>query len=339
MSDSAPLTLAMFGTGDFAVPTFLGLLDGPHNVVALYTQPERGGAGRHQHAESTIKRAAIERGVEVRQPLNINTEESLAELRALSADVFVVAAYGQLLSPAFLAIPRLRTINVHASILPRWRGASPINHAIWMGDAQTGVTIIEVTPGLDAGPMLAVERTPILPTDTTATLEPRLAAMGPRLVAQVLEELRAGRANGVPQDPALVTRSPKLRKEQGRIDWSRTAVQIDCQVRGLQPWPVADTLVPRPGKPAARIAVLEVAVLETSAENPSAENASPGTVVDRGKTRLVVVTGQGELEILRVQAEGKRPMSAAEYLRGAPIVAGTVLGVSDPSANISRGEE
>ncbi len=134
--------------GDFAVPTFLGLLDSPHRVAALYTQPERGGAGRHQHAESAIKRAALERGIAVRQPTNINTEESLAELRALEADVFVVAAYGQLLSPAFLAIPRLRTINVHASVLPRWRGASPINHAIWKGDAETGVTIIEVTPAL-----------------------------------------------------------------------------------------------------------------------------------------------------------------------------------------------
>jgi methionyl-tRNA formyltransferase len=323
MSETGPLTLAMFGTGDFAVPTFLGLLDGPHRVAALYTQPERGGAGRHQHAESAIKRAALERGVAVRQPPNINTEESLAELRALAADVFVVAAYGQLLSPAFLAIPRLRTINVHASVLPRWRGASPINHAIWKGDAESGVTIIEVTPGLDAGPMLAVEKTPILPTDTAATLEPRLAAMGPRLVATVLEELRLGRAVGVPQDPVLVTRSPKLRKEQGRIDWAHSAREIDCQVRGLQPWPVADTLLPRPGKPPLRIAVLEVTVL-----NKELSETPPGTVLDRGKSRLVVSTGDGLIEIRRLQAEGKRLLAAEEFLRGIPIPPGTRLGES-----------
>jgi methionyl-tRNA formyltransferase len=237
--------------------------------------------------------------------------------------VFVVAAYGQLLSPAFLAIPRLRTINVHASVLPRWRGASPINHAIWKGDAESGVTIIEVTPGLDAGPMLAVEKTPILPTDTAATLEPRLAAMGPRLVATVLEELRLGRAVGVPQDPVLVTRSPKLRKEQGRIDWTHSAREIDCQVRGLQPWPVADTLLPRPGKPPLRIAVLEVTVL-----NKELSETPPGTVLDRGKSRLVVSTGDGLIEIRRLQAEGKRLLAAEEFLRGIPIPPGTRLGES-----------
>jgi methionyl-tRNA formyltransferase len=318
-----PLRLVMFGTGDFAVPTLQGLLDGPHQVLALYTQPERTGAGHHQHDFAAIKQLALARGLDVRQPESINTPEALAGLRELQADAFIVAAYGQILSRDFLAIPPRGSYNVHASLLPRFRGASPINHAIWWGDQETGVTIIEVVPALDAGTMYAKATLPILPTDTTATLEPKLAALGPGLVDDVLKRLEAGTLTGEPQDPALVTRAPKLKKTMGQIDWTQSARQIDCQVRALQPWPVAFTHLPRPNKPPTRILVLEVQPVTIL--SPAATTPPPGTVLDLGKHRLVIQTADHPLEITRLQPEGKRPMPTADFLRGTPVAAGTIV--------------
>ena len=325
-----PFRLVMFGTGDFAVPTLQGLLDGPHEVLALYTQPERTGAGHHQHDFAAIKQLALARGLDVRQPESINTPEALSGLRELQADAFIVAAYGQILSRDFLAIPPRGSYNVHASLLPRFRGASPINHAIWWGDHETGVTIIEVVPALDAGTMYAKATLPILPTDTTATLEPKLAALGPGLVDDVLKRLEAGTLQGEPQDPALVTRAPKLKKTMGQIDWTQSARQIDCQVRALQPWPVAFTHLPRPNKPPTRILVLEVQPVTQSpgqgiAQAPPDTTPTPGTVLDLGKHRLVIQTADHPLEITRLQPEGKRPMPTADFLRGTPVATGTAV--------------
>jgi methionyl-tRNA formyltransferase len=318
------LRLVMFGTGDFAVPTLAGLIAGPHEVLALYTQPERTGAGHHQHGFAAIKQLALDHGVPVHQPDSVNDPTALDELRRYEADLFIVAAYGQILSRDFLAIPRRGSYNVHASLLPKYRGASPINHAIWRGDEETGVTIIAVVPALDAGTMFAKAAIPILSTDTTATLEPKLAALGPGLVHDVLARLEAGTLTGEEQDPALVSKAPKLRKTMGQIDWSQTTRQIDCQVRALQPWPVAFTHIPRPGKPSVRILVLEVQPVApaTAASSPA---ATPGTVLDLGKHRLVIQTADGPLEITRLQPEGKRPMPTADFLRGTPVAAGTIV--------------
>lgn len=348
------LRLVMFGTGDFAVPTLAGLIAGPHQVLALYTQPERTGAGHHQHGFAKIKQLALDHGVPVHQPLSVNDPAALDELRRYEADVFVVAAYGQILSRDFLAIPKRGSFNVHASLLPKYRGASPINHAIWLGDEETGVTIIAVVPALDAGTMYAKTAIPILPTDTTATLEPKLAALGPDLVHDVLARLEAGTLTGEEQDAALVSRAPKLRKTMGQIDWSQTRRQIDCQVRALQPWPVAYTYIPRPGKPATRILVLEVQAptppsvgqappdmtgnthpLPSQAQpdlHPAARSASPapGTVLDYGKHRLVIQTADGPLEITRLQPEGKREMPTPDFLRGTPVAAGTLVIANQP---------
>lgn len=331
-----PLRLVMFGTGDFAVPTLAGLINSPHQVLALYTQPERTGAGHHQHGFAKIKHLALDHGVPVHQPLSVNDPAALDELRQYEADVFIVAAYGQILSRDFLAIPKRGSFNVHASLLPKYRGASPINHAIWLGDDEAGVTIIAVVPALDAGTMYAKATIPILPTDTTATLEPKLAVLGPDLVHDVLARLEAGTLTGEEQDPALVSKAPKLRKTMGQIDWSQTRRQIDCQVRALQPWPVTFTHVPRSGKPATRILVLAVQPVNgpsvgqappdtSSAGSPAHGKVFPGTVLDYGKTRLVVQTADGLLEITRLQPEGKRDMSTADFLRGTPVPPGTLL--------------
>lgn len=311
--DPTRLRIAMLGTGDFAVPTFRVLLDSPHTVVGLVTQPERIGRGHHQHAESAIKRLAIERGVPVLQPENVNTPEVLASLRSLNADLFVVAAYGQILSDELLGIPPRGSINVHASLLPKYRGAAPINYAIWKGETETGVSIIQIQPRLDAGPILAVVKTPIGPRETAGELEERLAHLGPEPTLRVIDQNVAGTLSPVPQDPALVVRAPKLKKQQGLINWSQSAAQIDCHVRAMQPWPNAFTFVHSAGKKPQRLIVLEIE------PRSATETAPPGHVLASAPGTLLVATGTAPVEIVRLQPEGKRAMIADEFLRGNPL--------------------
>ena len=310
----------MMGTGDFAVPTFLALYDTPHRVVGLYTQPERTGRGHHRHADHRIARAAQERGTPLFRPQNINTPEALAELRGLHADLFVVAAYGQILSAELLAIPRLAAINVHASLLPKYRGASPVAAAILNGETESGVCIIEIVPQLDAGPVLGVVRTPIDAGETAGQLEERLAQLAAPLAMGVLDQLAAGTAVKSEQDPQLVTRARKLTKAMGEIDWTRPAVEIDRHVRGMQPWPNPSTFLHCAGRPPARVLILGVR------GSDERSTAAPGTVLRADKGGLVVQTGDGALEVERIQPEGKRPMLAQEYLRGSPVRPGDRLG-------------
>lgn len=319
-ASKSSLRIAMLGTGDFAVPTFRALLDSRHTVVGLVTQPERIGRGHHRHAESAIKRLAIDRGVPVIQPENVNTPDALASLRSLNADLFVVAAYGQILSDELLTIPPCGAINVHASLLPKYRGAAPINYAIWKGETETGVSIIQIQPRLDAGPILAVVKTPIVPRETAGELEERLAQLGPEPTLRVIDQIVAGTLSPLPQDPALVIRAPKLKKPQGLIDWSQAAAQIDCHVRAMQPWPNAFTFVHSEGKKTQRLIVLEIEL------RSSAETAPPGQVLPSATGTLLVATGTTPVEIVRLQPEGKRAMAAGDFLRGNPLAVGDWLG-------------
>jgi len=308
------LRIVMMGTGEFALPTFECLYRTPHAIAGLFTQPDRTGRGHHASHQNPMKLLALEHATPVFQPDNVNSAEALADLRSLSADLFVVAAYGQILSPDLLSVPRLGAINVHASLLPKYRGASPVAYAILHGDAETGVSIIQVLPRLDAGPILAVARTAIGGQETAGELEERLARLAIDLVPGVVEQFAMGEVHPLPQTEALVTRAPKLKKSMGEIDWAKSAAQVDWQIRAMQPWPNAFTFLHSAGKPPQRLLVLAVKPLPDDDRR-----ATPGTPVEVDKERLVVQTGAGCVEVLRIQPEGKRPMSVAEFLRGRQI--------------------
>jgi methionyl-tRNA formyltransferase len=275
---------------------------------------------------NAMKQLALEHGTPVFQPPNVNLPEELDQLRSLEADVFVVAAYGQILSVELLGIPRLAAINVHASLLPKYRGASPVAYAILKGESETGVSIIQVLPRLDAGPILAVARTPIGAEETAGELEDRLAQLAVPLVPHVLQGIAVGKFEALPQTEGEVTRAPKLKKEMGTIDWSRPAIELDRHVRGMQPWPNAFTFSHTAGRPEHRLVVLAVRIVSSQKSS-----ASPGSIVRADKEGLCVQTGEGALELLRVQPEGKRAMSGEEYLRGHQLRVGDRLGPATSS--------
>jgi methionyl-tRNA formyltransferase len=317
------LRLVMMATGGFALPTFRALLEHGHTVVGLFTQPDRTGRGHHRHV-NPLKELSLERGLPVLQPESAKTPEAIASLVALVPDLCVVAAYGQILSAELLAVPRLGAINVHASILPKYRGAAPIQTAILQGETETGITIFHIVPKLDAGPILGIERTPIGAKETSGELESRLSILGADLTLRVVDQIATGITQPIIQDSTQASRAPRLKKESGRIDWNRSPRQIDCQVRALQPWPLAySTLALRNEKGGGgtgrslRLIVLEVAPDPSlSASDPS---VPPGTVLPCDSKRLVVQAGGGALEIDRLQPEGKRAMTAAEFLAGYPV--------------------
>lgn len=306
----------MMGTGEFAVPSFEALYRLPHAVVGLFTQPDRTGGGHHRSLAHPMKQLALAHATPVFQPEKVNAPEALADLRSLAADLLVVAAYGQILSPELLGIPRLGSINVHASLLPKYRGAAPVAYAILNGDSETGVSIIQVLPQLDAGPILAVARTPIGPQETAGELEDRLALLGADLLPGVIEQFAEGPLRPLPQTEALVTRAPKMKKEMGAIDWTKSATQIDCHIRAMQPWPKPYTVLHSAGKPPQRLLVLVVRPFDGPPADQTAHRVAPGTPLGEDKEKLVVQAGRGTVEIVTLQPEGKKPMTAAEFLRG-----------------------
>lgn len=315
------LRLLMMGTGAFALPTFLGLCQSEHQVVGLVTQPDRTGRGHHHHVNE-MKQAAEAYGIPVFQPASANRPESLERLREFRADLFVVAAYGQILSARLLSIPPLGAINVHASLLPRHRGAAPIVYALLSGDAETGVSIFRIRPRLDAGPVLDMMSTPIHPKETAGDLEARLAALAPQLTLGVIDRLERGTAVESPQDPHLVTNAPRLRKEQGEIDWSASSAAIDRHVRAMQPWPKPSSSLFSAGRPPTRLLILDVDPVSADGGD-----ALPGVVIaatpDEG---LIVRTGDGAVRLNRIQPAGKRAMTAEEFLRGHRIEVGDRMG-------------
>ncbi|AGA90043.1 methionyl-tRNA formyltransferase [Thioflavicoccus mobilis 8321] len=300
MSDTK---IVFAGTPEFSVPCLRALLEGPAQVVAVYTQPDRpAGRGRHL-AASPVKETALAHGLPVYQPATLKDPAAVATLAGLAADLMVVAAYGLLLPTTVLDTPRLGCINVHASLLPRWRGAAPIQRALLAGDAETGITIMGMEAGLDTGPMYLTRTTPIGPRDTGGSLHDRLAELGAEALLAALPGILDGSLHPQPQDPDLATYAKKLTKEEALIDWTQPAPAIDRQIRAFNPWPVAET---RLGPTTLRI--WEATVIADPGD------AAPGTVVATGKAGIDVATGEGRLRITRLQPPGKRPMAAADYL-------------------------
>ncbi|HID20781.1 MAG TPA: methionyl-tRNA formyltransferase [Planctomycetaceae bacterium] len=325
------LKLLMMGSGEFGVPTFRAICESHHDVVGLVTQPDRRGRGHHRH-RNPMKEWAVQQGLPVFQPERINTDESVARLRAFAADLFVVAAYGQILAPRVIEIPRLGVINVHASVLPKYRGAAPVQYAILNGDTETGVTIFQIQPELDAGPILAVQTTPIQPKETAGELEARLAELAAPLVVRVIDGLEAGTLEAQPQDASRATRAPRLKKSDGAIDWSQPAVRIERHIRAMQPWPKAFTALTRSGGQSMRVCLIEAEPVDVQSLGPpeksgqagagSALQRRPGDVVLATRKRVVVQTGEGGLDILRIQPEAKRVMRIEEFLCGHPLQPG-----------------
>ncbi len=306
------LRLAFMGTPDFAVPSLAALLTAGHEMVRVYTQPPRP-AGRGQHPQaSPVERVAIAHGIEVRTPQTLRDAAEQASFGALDLDAAVVVAYGLLLPPAILGAPRLGCLNVHASLLPRWRGAAPIQRAILAGDAETGITIMKMDEGLDTGPMLCREGIPIAPDMDAGTMHDALAALGAKLLVAALDGLAAGRIVTTPQPSDGVTYAAKIAKTETRLDWRASAETLARQVRAFSPAPGAwFTLF------GERIRVL------AAARGSVAKAGLPGVTLD---DRLTVACGEGALQLLRVQRAGGRPLDADTFLRGRPVPAGTVLG-------------
>jgi len=338
------MRIVMMGTGTFAEPTFEALLGAfGADVVGLVTQPQRDGGNKRGSTRQTGKgMAAIAQQYQpdasaraLIQPESINSPEGIAALRELKPDLLVVAAYGQILSRDVLAIPTRGVINVHASLLPKYRGAAPVAYAILNGEKQTGVTIIKVTPGLDSGDMILQEAIDILPDDTTGSLEARLAVLGAKLAVEAVNLYEAHAANpqaasplaGLPQDPALVTKAPKIKKEFGLIDWSKPAEEICRHIRAMQPWPTAYTFLHRPGKEPMRVIVVK-ATPSTSFDF-AVENAPFGEpyVWDHDRTGIHVNCGGPAMTcITELQPAGKKSMLVEEFLRGYPVVEGMRFG-------------
>jgi methionyl-tRNA formyltransferase len=272
--------------------------------------------------ERDIKKLAAERQLPVYQPESVNTPEGVAGVRAFDADLLVVAAYGQILSADVLNAARLGGINVHASLLPKYRGAAPINWAIYHGETETGVTIIRMSTTLDAGDMLAQEAIPILPDETTGELQDRLAPLGARLALQVIEQLEKGVTTGVKQNRDHVTKAPKLKKEHGLIDWSRSAEGVCHQIRAMQPWPTAYTFWHPTGKPPIRVQILKAAPV------PDASTESPGVIAHVAEQSVRVACAAGQVSLIEIQPAGKKPMGVADFLRGHRLLVGERMGVA-----------
>jgi methionyl-tRNA formyltransferase len=299
--------IVMLGTKDFALPTFEHLCETGHGVIALITQPDRPQGRKQLLIPSRIKEAALARGIRVEQPEDVNAPASLDMIRGLDPDLIVTAAYGQILSAELLTIPPMGGINLHGSILPAYRGAAPVARAIQRGETETGVTVIRMTPRIDAGGMMAFASTPIDPDETAGELEERIAILGAPLVAQAIAELAAGTAKILPQDRSKVTKAPKLGKDDGLIDWTRSSLEIHDLVRAMQPWPIASTHWLRGDGP-VRIIVHQTKVVEGQ--------GSPGQVLEAMGDRLIVAAGSGAVQLIKVQLEGKKALPVAEFLRG-----------------------
>jgi methionyl-tRNA formyltransferase len=308
-----PLKVVFMGTPGFAVPTLEHLLNSPHQVVGVVTQPDRPRGRGQQVTAGPVKALAVTMGLPVFQPERLGRDQFEAAFQSLAADIGVVAAYGKILPDWLLAAPRRGLINVHASLLPRYRGASPIHRAVIAGDRETGVTIMRVVKALDAGPMLASVRVPIGPDDTTAGIESILKIRGAELLVETLDAIEAGTARETPQDETLVTYAPKLTKAEGMVDWKRPAADIHNLIRGLSPWPHASAFLD-----GTRY------ILHRSRLSSQAASASPGTIVHASSLEGVHVAcgGGTTLELLDVQLEGKRVMSARDALAAKALVAG-----------------
>jgi methionyl-tRNA formyltransferase len=304
---ASPLKLGFAGTPDFAVPA-LDLLAAKHRICAVFTRPDRpAGRGRLLHM-SPVKRRALDLGLTVHQPATFKSPEAVEMLRAAGVDALVVVAYGLILPVAVLSVPTWGCINIHASLLPRWRGAAPIQRALLAGDAMTGVTIMRMEAGLDTGPMLTSRSTDIGPTDTAKTLHDRLANMGAELIDESLHALSSGPVREVAQPAEGVTYAAKIDKSEALIHWQQSAEHIDRQIRAFNPWPVAQTQL--------NGQQLRVWDAEAIAAPGLGRDSIPGTVLSATHEGIDVLCGRGILRILRLQLAGRKPLAAAQFLQG-----------------------
>ncbi|MHA0985354.1 methionyl-tRNA formyltransferase [Kosakonia cowanii] len=301
MSDSLRIIFA--GTPDFAARHLDALLSSEHQIVGVFTQPDRPAGRGKKLMPSPVKVLAEEKGLPVFQPASLRQPENQQLVAELNADVMVVVAYGLILPKAVLDMPRLGCINVHGSLLPRWRGAAPIQRALWAGDAQTGVTIMQMDVGLDTGDMLYKLACPITPEDTSATLYDKLAALGPQGLIETLQQLAQGSAQPQVQDEELVTYAEKLSKDEARMDWSLSAEQLERCIRAFNPWPMSWFMVDE-----QPVKVWKASVL------PSSVHAEPGTIVEASKSGIQVATAEGILNLETLQPAGKKAMSAQDLL-------------------------
>jgi methionyl-tRNA formyltransferase len=315
------------GTGPFAVPTFESLLESRHEVAALFTRPAGPVKAKQKPPPRPMYDVALQLcGLPIYEPESINSPEAHEALRALNADLFVVCDYGQILSAETLSLAALGGINLHASLLPRYRGAAPINWAIYHGEKETGITVIHMTPRLDAGPSLVQHAVPIGPADDAVEMEKRLSQLGVGAVREAIDMLvdwDGASPLGQSQDPGLATKAPRLKRTDGEVDWSRTADEIYDQIRALKPWPGTFTHWLRPGDEPMRL------ILDACTPLPSQSAASPGEVVLSDGQRLHIATGGGVLSLDRVQPAGKRVMEIAEFLRGHAVQVGHCFGKTE----------
>ena len=310
------LRIVFAGTPEFASEHLKALLDSPHQIVAVYSQPDRP-AGRGQKlAASPVKQLAVQREIPVYQPQTLRDPVAQAELAALAPDLLVVVAYGLILPQAVLDIPRLGCINSHASLLPRWRGAAPIQRAIEAGDRESGVTVMQMEAGLDTGPMLLKVRTPITADDTGGSLHDRLASLGPQAVLEAIAGLAAGTLRGEVQDDSLATYAHKLNKDEARLDWTRPAVELQRLIRAFHPWPICHS-------------TLNGEALKVHAAELGEGSGGPGSILAADKQGLTVACGQGALRLTRLQLPGGKALDFGDLYnsRREQFAVGLVLGV------------
>ncbi|MBE5253223.1 methionyl-tRNA formyltransferase [Mixta mediterraneensis] len=299
---SAPLKIIFAGTPDFAARHLDALLASEHQVVGVFTQPDRPAGRGNKLTPGPVKVLAQANGIPVFQPKSLRPEENQQLVADLQADVMVVVAYGLILPKAVLAMPRLGCINVHGSLLPRWRGAAPIQRALWAGDTNTGVTIMQMDVGLDTGDMLYKLACPITDEDTSATLYDKLAQLGPQGLLDTLAQLTANSIHPVKQDEALANYADKLSKEEARLDWQLSAAQLERCIRAFNPWPMSFFIIDE-----QPVKVWQASVLPHI-------NRQPGEVIQADKQGIQIATAEGVLNLLRVQPAGKKPMSAHDLL-------------------------
>lgn len=307
------LRTIFMGTPDFALQTLQGLIDAGCNLIGVYTQPDRPKGRGKQLAAPPVKGLALEHGIPVYQPLKLRQPETVAELERLAPDLIIVVAYGQILPKSVLDIPRYGCINVHASLLPRYRGAAPINKAIIDGETETGITTMYMDVGLDTGDMLVKKSLPIGAEETAGALHDRLAVLGRETMEETLQKLCAGTLRRKVQDSDQSTYAAMMKKEDGRIDWSRPAVEIHNQIRGLDPWPGAYTS-------------LNGELLKLARTRPDdADGGQPGSILSADKTGVRIACGSGTLLVKELQLAGRKRLAAADFLRGCNLAPGVIL--------------
>jgi len=312
------MNIIFFGSANFSVPSLKAILTGGHSISSVVTQPDRQKGRGLQIAETAVKKIAKDAGLNIYQPPRVNTDEVIKFLKSLSPDLFVVVAYGQILSQEILDIPKVFSINAHASLLPKYRGAAPINWAIINGDNKTGITIIKMIDKMDAGPIISQETLDISEDDTSVTLEEKLSSLAAQLLLYAIKSIENKDYHLTAQDETKVSLAPKLKKEDGQINWNKSGQDICNLIRGVLPWPGAFTYYN--GK------LLKIYRARVSSQVREFASSNPGEILEASKGGIVVFTGKGNIIIEELQIEGKKRMDVKEFIAGHKICVGDILG-------------